>query len=92
MNWENNRFKPIRCRFTPRDTYDGRNLKPELKAHRGQILDLVARWKMDADDPYPGEWALGIRDYRPVFGDTLWIASGDVTVLPKNDQEKHGNA
>jgi hypothetical protein len=70
----------VRCRLTPRETYDGRPVRDDVRPFIGTDATLVPLWPMDDDDKYPGEWALGAPDYSDVFG-RAWVASGDVTVL-----------
>lgn len=79
ISWRKHMTIPVICTFTPRKQYEGRSMKPEAQGHEGEELELVALWKMDNDDPYPNEWALGVKGGL-VFGSLLWIASGDVTV------------
>jgi hypothetical protein len=81
--WRDHKFgQGVKCTFTPRESYKGRPMLPELKAHTGNDVELLALWKMTKSDPYPGEWALGAPDHGEVFGRS-WIASGDVTVKEK---------
>lgn len=77
MNWEQHRFTPVECVFQPRESYEGRGLMPELAAHAGEVIEVIALWKMDDDDPYPGEWAIGAADRRSDILGRGWIASGD---------------
>ena len=83
MDWEQHKVKPVKCIFTPRPDYNGRPVRPEHAAKTGLELELVAMWKMDGDDPYPGEYALSTNDSCKALVEVLgvsWIASGDVTV------------
>ena len=80
MDWEQHKYgAAVECIFTPRETYNGRAMLPEMAEHAGKTVSLLALWPMGDADPYPGEWALGAADRRSeVFG-RMWIASGDVT-------------
>jgi hypothetical protein len=79
--WDQYRFRPMACTFTPRESYCGRPLREDLREHIGRRLMLRALWLMDEGDKYPGEWALGsAAPDTSVFPDVYWIASGDVTV------------
>ena len=80
MDWENELFgSGVTVRFTPRYTYMGRFLKPGVLPHYGESIEVVPLWQMDETDKYPGEWALGRKDYSDIFG-LAWIASGDVSI------------
>lgn len=80
VDWDQHRFSEgVECTFTPRETYQGREMLPGMKEHAGETVRLIALWLMNDGDPYPGEWALGAADRRSeVFG-RMWVASGDVT-------------
>ncbi len=83
INWENHRITPVKCIFTPRPTFKGRDVRPFLVEKTGMELELIAMWLMDRDDPYPGEYALSTPDSCWLLNRALhvqWIASGDVTV------------
>lgn len=84
IDWEKYRWAPqIECTFLPRETCEGMKLKPGFKKMSGKILLLSVLWKMDSEDQYPGEYALGAADkntedlFRRL--NIRWIASGDVT-------------
>lgn len=87
VNWESlrDRGESIMCRITPRPKYKGQMLKECMGSLIGLELPLRVLWKMDADDPYPGEYALGedSTDRRMWLNGRgiVWIASGDVTPL-----------
>lgn len=76
--------KVMRCKFAPRHKYKSRPLRPGHREHAGTEFDLVANWRMDKEDPYPGEYALSTpltcRKLFETLGVT-WVASGDVVVL-----------
>lgn len=82
VDWSHHRSAPgLLCRFTPREIWRGNRLRPELREYIGCVLRLRAEYRMDEEDPYPGEWALtSAKDGLPVFG-RAWIASGDVTMV-----------
>lgn len=82
IDWEQHRnSNGITCVFTPREKFNGQAIRPGLNDRRGDAAQLIALWLMDANDPYPGEWALGAADRsHDVFG-LMWVASGDVTPI-----------
>lgn len=73
----------VKCRFTPRTEYAGRELKSGLENLYNKTLHLRGLWLMDENDPYPDEWALGDVLTSTVLEDVglAWIASGDVTLI-----------
>lgn len=84
FNWEQYRSIPVRCKITMRETYNGNRIKPECLPLQGKELNLVSLWKMDNEDPYPGEYALTTpNSCRELYelGGITWIASGDVTPI-----------
>lgn len=91
IDWNEHRWtagSPVRCTFKPRETYKGRALKPGLAELAGQEMLLQAMWQCEADENYPGEFALeGADDATKAMlrsVDIGWVASGDV--VPANDQ------
>lgn len=83
MNWEAYRFYDIRCKITPRTTWQGQPVKQGVRSHIGESAFLNVGWKMDKEDNYPGEYALipaddATQELFRQMGIT-WIASGDVT-------------
>jgi hypothetical protein len=82
FNWDNQRGKNIKCRVKLRKSYDGREMKPCCKQLDGKNLELYVLWKMNDDDPYPNEWALGEREAGELMkAGITWVASGDVEIL-----------
>lgn len=82
FNWADHLFKPVKCRFKPRMTHNGRSLREGMLEMTGTELELTALWEMGEADPYPGEWALSTKEGgRPVLCDVYWVASGDVEVI-----------
>ena len=81
FDWDKiDRLAEVTATFTPRNTYDGRELLPGMEELRGTKLNVCKSFKMEHDDQYPGEWALVNVDGKDVILDRVWIASGDVTV------------
>lgn len=74
--------QPVKCTFTPRESYKGVSLQDNLWQHIGKQVTLTALWQMGDEDPYPGEWALSAAPLGGLIFGRTWIASGDVTVLP----------
>ena len=79
-------LKKYHCKICHRETYNGRPLKPNVKELDGLELELQAMWLQEDEDPYPGEWAMGIVDDEErrkfmVDYNISWVASGDVVVL-----------
>lgn len=66
--------------FTPRESYNGRVLREELRPYIGQRIKVVPSFFMgDPSDKYPGEWALEKKDEPYIFKGMRWVASGDVS-------------
>lgn len=86
VDWEQHRYSDgVLCEFRPRAEYQGRATKPGMLEKAGTRFVLRTMWQMDADDPYPGEYALSTVDSCGGLMGTLgiaWVASGDVVVLP----------
>ena len=82
IDWEEHRYSGVLCEFRPRRKYKERDPKRGMLKKAGTHLTLTAMWKMDDDDPYPGEYALGAPGLLDVLG-VVWIASGDVVALHK---------
>lgn len=85
FNWDDpsHRITPVWCEFHPRSEYKGRPIKEGLAEKTGIRLYLIVLWKMDSDDPYPGEYALGYTDSTHMLKalNLTWVASGDVRVV-----------
>ena len=89
INWNEHRYtacNPVRCIFTPRETYKGRALKPGVASLAGKEMLLQVMWQCDEDENYPGEYALeGADDATKELLRSVnigWVASGDV--IPAN--------
>lgn len=83
IDWDQHRS--AWCVFTPREAFQGRELLPSSIPYIGTTVKLVALWKMDEADPYPGEWALGAVDRgSDVFG-RVWVASGEASRAELDD-------
>ena len=82
MNIEH--LETYHCRIKQRAEYSGKKLKPSCTSLEGKEIELQAMWRMDDDDKYPDEWAMGgvdsCRELLELAGIT-WIASGDVEIL-----------
>lgn len=85
IDWNEHRYtarNPVRCIFKPRETYKGRPLKAGVKKLAGAEMLLQAMWQCEADENYPGEFALeGADDATKALlrsADIGWVASGDV--------------
>lgn len=84
IDWDANRFGDgVLCELRPRETYQGRPLKSSIAQKAGARFVLVTQWKMDNDDPYPGEYALSTKSCAQLLAELglTWIASGDVVVI-----------
>lgn len=80
FDWEAHRYGwPLEVIFTPRDEYKGRSMLTGMGEHRGTRLMVRVLWRMDDDDQYPGEYALGPADAAGDLLGRTWLASGDVT-------------
>jgi hypothetical protein len=86
VDWNKLRYGAgVLCEFRPRPEYQGRAIRPGMAEKAGAQFVLRALWKMGADDPYPGEYALSTADSCGELTERLgivWVASGDVVVLP----------
>lgn len=90
IHWDKTRHKCYtKCKIKLR-TNLGREIKESCLALNDLELFLRVEWKMDEDDPYPGEFALS--DSKVVnsaatesqlfsIADIAWIASGDVEII-----------
>ena len=74
------RFKKYKCKFNPRKTYQGSQIKPELKQFIGKTLTFESLWIFDEDERYKGEWAMKCLDAE-MFKETTWIAEGDLEII-----------
>lgn len=80
-----------------RDTHQGNVVKSSCLNLQGKKFILEVLWKMNDDDSYPGEYALGDAAAGITMGiNTLfkeakiaWIASGDVKVLRKLTRDEY---
>lgn len=74
-------FIKYECLIDIRPTFNGRPARPSALALNGKTMTLEALWIGDDDDPYPGEWAMGL-PFDPASVDSPnWLASGDVKVI-----------
>ena len=65
--------------FTIRIRRDiGREVRPEAEQIDGKTYAFRFGWRMDADDPYPGEEAWIPHDPAYPTEAPVWIASGDL--------------
>ena len=91
IDWDEHRYGDgVLCEIKPRETYQGRQLKPGISQKEGMQFVLVALWEMDEDDPYPGEYALSTKGCKQLL-DALgiaWISSGDVVVISESPGSK----
>jgi hypothetical protein len=80
-----------------RTTYNGSAVKSSCLNLQGKKFFLEVLWKMNDDDPYPGEYALGDAQASVTVGkNTLfkeariaWIASGDVKILRQLTRDEY---
>lgn len=87
FSWEDHRYKnSVACKISPRETWRGNPIRPLVIPYIGYTVRVTVAWKMDPDDPYPGEYALVPADdesdkiFRAM--DITWMASGDVIPNP----------
>lgn len=75
-------FRKYECLVDIRPAYKGRPARPSALALNGKTLVVEALWLGGDDDPYPGEWAMGLPHELGAAGDSpVWLASGDVKIL-----------
>ena len=80
-------YRYNKYKISLRKDYNERPIKSGFEILDGKVMELMTLWKMEDDDPYPGEVALG----QPKEGteadklfeqlDVGWIASGDTVLM-----------
>jgi hypothetical protein len=86
-------FDRVEVIIKPRPLFQGRKVRPAIAAQEGKRVVLQVLWQAEDDEPYAGEWALGMGlatdDLIALMG-ASWIASGDVeyvkTLAPDSDE------
>lgn len=63
-------------------------LKPEAEQINGRVFEFIKGWTMDHDDTslYIGEDAMIPRDDTYPLSAPIWIASGDLAIIPPEDK------
>lgn len=81
LNWEDRKWSSVECRITMREPHRGEPIKESCLPLQGQVGKFSALWLMNANDPYPGEWALAAEGGLLETAGIAWIASGDATPI-----------
>ena len=68
-------------RTRPVNPHNGGEPKASSWCTDGRVFNFMFGWRMDDDDPYPGEIAWIPDDETYPAAGPLWIASGDLEVL-----------
>lgn len=92
-----NHLDIVRVRVAIRPQFNGRPAKQgAIEFLDGKTFDLMVGWRQDADDPYPGEWALTPMDLETSLlfsrAKSGWLSSGDAVTDEDQPATVHNSA
>jgi hypothetical protein len=77
-------LQKVRAVFQPKNMS---TLKPECLPWVGKAGTWMASWLMDKDDPFPGQWAMGI-DFRDEVWKEFpasWVPEEDLVIVEQGN-------